>query len=75
MVSAFLDDRCEREPGAFAASNDLLEAYNRWAREGGHGPNTAEALGARHRTLGFDPVSTGNARGWKGLRLNPTQAN
>ena len=72
-VSSFIDDRCECDPKAFETSSRLLEAYDRWALERRLDTTNAKALGSRLKALGYEPVSTGSARGWRGLRLLPLQ--
>lgn len=70
----FLDSCCEVTPRGWAATADLLDAYDSWAfGEVGAPPMNKRAMGQEMKRRGFTPaferVDGKNARGFRGIHL------
>lgn len=68
FVVEWIDEDCVRGTNFHATTAELYASWRRRADSLGLDPKSARDLGERLRALGFEPVRTGKARGWKGLR-------
>ncbi|MDQ3571705.1 MAG: phage/plasmid primase, P4 family [Actinomycetota bacterium] len=67
-LAEWLEDRCVREPSAFATSAELYKSYEEWAQDTGvRHPITSTALGKALASRGFEKARDRSRRGWRGL--------
>jgi putative DNA primase/helicase len=71
FVTEWIDECCEVGDAHFATTAELYGSWKRRAESLGVEPGNARDLGERLNGLGFQPIRTRKARGWKGLRLLP----
>jgi putative DNA primase/helicase len=76
LFQQWLEDACERAPGAWEKPTPLYRSWSAYAEAAGERAGSQKAFGARLRTAGFEP---GNSRGsdmrgrhWCGLKLRPS---
>jgi putative DNA primase/helicase len=68
-LSAWIDEKCERDPQAWAASTDLFASWSGWASARGEEPGNARKFAQALESRLFHPRRTTHARGFSGLRL------
>lgn len=70
QVAQFVDDTCQRSPGARTPVADVFSAYQSWAQENGIA-KTMSKKGLRDRLtrLGFGAARSGSARYVTGLKV------
>ncbi|MGD9657407.1 MAG: phage/plasmid primase, P4 family, partial [Methylocystis sp.] len=71
-VSAWIDDRCERDPKAWEQSSSLFASWAAWADKAGEHVGTIRRFSQNLESRGFHPQRRMNGRGFSGLRLNQT---
>jgi len=70
IFDQFLDERCQRGPGFWVASQDFVQAFQGWSIEQGYRfPLGPQRIAAALRNRGFEPQKKGGVRGWEGLAL------
>jgi putative DNA primase/helicase len=67
LTEQWLDDRCERRPGALGRPKDLFESWRQFATENGETIGTQKALAAVLQKRGFVPKRTAAGRFWQGV--------
>ncbi len=68
-VSAWLDERCERDKSAWESSAALFASWSQWAVDAGEPPGSAKGFGQKLETRGFTPSRLKKGRGYAGIRL------
>lgn len=69
-LSAWIDDRCTRDPSAWTGSADLFASWKAWADVAGEFVGSAKRFAQNLETRGFIPQRTRNDRGFQGLSIN-----
>jgi putative DNA primase/helicase len=70
-LAAWLDDKCERDPGAWDSSSSLFASWSAWANAAGENPGSNKRFAQNLETRGFAPSRKMHGRGFEGLRLIP----
>lgn len=68
LLVRFLADACQLGAELFSTSDDLRQAYNRWAERVGEAHISARTLGLKLSENGFQKIKEDGRRGWRGLR-------
>ena len=71
-LSAWIDDRCQRDPNAWASSADLYLSWKSWAEQSGEYAGTMRRFGQTLEARGFMPLRKRSGRGFTGLRVITT---
>jgi putative DNA primase/helicase len=66
-IAAWLDEKCERDPNAWASSAQLLASWAAWAAAAGETIGSQRALAAKLEMRGFESKRRNKARGFIGL--------
>ncbi|MEZ4330424.1 MAG: phage/plasmid primase, P4 family [Myxococcota bacterium] len=75
LFGEFLDERCTVEPGRFASSRALYDAFREWAKAAGEESMTRTAFGKKLTERGFDKArAPGGGRGWGGISVNGSES-
>jgi putative DNA primase/helicase len=72
-ISAWIDERCERDPNAWASSSSLFASWTNWATAAGEATGTQKKLTQALETRGFKIKNTNRARGLIGLHVIPNE--
>jgi putative DNA primase/helicase len=72
-LGAWLDERCERDPAAWTARDDLFRSWSMWATAAGEFVGSSRKFLSALETRGFEDARQNNRRGFRGLRLRPMQ--
>jgi putative DNA primase/helicase len=72
-VSAWIEERCRRDPGSFATSAALFTSWSEWAAKHGEYVGTVRKLVSTLESKGFQPMRKNSARGFQGLRISMAQ--
>src|SRR5262249_21968738 len=72
-LAAWMEDCTQREPNAWEASTSLWESWRKWCQRNAEAEGSHKAFGAKLEQSGFAPKkdTTGNRRGYAGLKLIP----
>ncbi len=68
-LSAWIDDRCQRDPDAWASSSDLYLSWKAWADQSGEYAGTMRRFAQTLEARGFTPVRKRDGRGFAGLHV------
>lgn len=68
-LSAWIDQKCERDPHGWEASSALYASWKTWAEAHGEYSGTARRFYQALETRGIEPRRTSHARGFGGIRL------
>jgi putative DNA primase/helicase len=71
-VSAWLDDKCERDPQAFTNTTDLFASWSEWATQSGEFVGSVKRFVSALETRGFPQHRRRDGRGFTGLRVKQT---
>jgi putative DNA primase/helicase len=73
VVAAWIDERCERDPQAWAASSALFGSWTAWATAAGEFTGGSKTFCQSLETRGFERKKMRTGQGFVGLRLNPEE--
>ncbi|PAP95442.1 phage/plasmid primase, P4 family [Mesorhizobium wenxiniae] len=73
-ISAWIDERCVRDPSAWSAATELFASWKHWAEQAGEFIGSAKRFGQNLETRGFSPQRKRDGRGYVGLELPPGDA-
>lgn len=68
--SAWIDDRCSRDPSAWEYSQKLFNSWSAWAKEASEPIGTLKRFSQILETRGFTPQRRRDGRGFLGLRVH-----
>ncbi len=68
-ITAWIDDKCERDPTWFEGSASLYESFSKWAERAGEPAGSQKRLSQILEDRGFRKEKTREARGFYGLRI------
>ena len=68
-VAAWIDERCERDPAAWASSTALFGSWTAWAVAAGEYAGGSKAFSQGLETRGFSRLKRSTGQGFMGLRL------
>jgi putative DNA primase/helicase len=72
-MAAWLDEKCERDPNAWASSTRLFASWTAWATAAGEIISSQKKLSQKLEDRGFAKKDTNKAKGFMGLRLIPDE--
>jgi putative DNA primase/helicase len=72
-ISAWLDDKCERDPNAWSSSAAMFASWAAWASAAGEAVGSQKKLTQALADRGFTIHNTTKARGLYGLRVIPEE--
>ena len=72
-VAAWLHEKCERDPNAWASSSHLFASWTAWANAAGETIGSQKALTGKLEDKGFTKKDTNKAKGFLGLRIIPDE--
>jgi len=71
IIGDFIAECCEEGEQHKATTQELYEAYRKWALANSEEPITNRAFGRRLEERGYKSVKINHKRGWQGLTLKP----
>ena len=69
-LAAWMEEACERDPGAFETSSDLFTSWKAWAERSGEVPGALKAFRQSLEKRGLHESRQHSKRGFVGLRLS-----
>jgi putative DNA primase/helicase len=72
-ISAWLDERYERDASAWTSSTALYSSWKGWAEQNGEHPDSMKRLSQKLESRGLVPERKMHGRGFRGLRLLPIE--
>ena len=69
-LAAWMEEACERDPGAFETSSDLFTSWKAWAERSGEVPGALKAFRQALEKRGLHESRQHSKRGFLGLRLS-----
>ena len=72
-VAAWLHEKCDRDPNAWASSSQLFGSWGAWATAAGETIGSQKALTAKLEAKGIAKKDTNKAKGFIGLRIIPDE--
>jgi len=72
-IAAWIDEKCERDPNAWASSSSLFASWSAWASAAGETIGAQKKLTQSLEARGFPIKNTTRARGLMGLRVVPEE--
>ena len=69
-LAAWMEEACERDPGAFETSSDLFASWKAWAERSGEVPGALKAFRQSLEKRGLHESRQHSKRGFVGLRLS-----
>jgi putative DNA primase/helicase len=70
-IAAWIDERCERDPQAWATASSLFASWAAWASSAGEEIGSQKRFSERLQDRGIEARRSAQARGFSGLRLRP----
>ena len=68
-IASWINDKCERDPKAWAQSSDLFASWSGWAERAGEHAGSMKHFSQNLESRGFQRHNRNNGRGFYGLRL------
>jgi putative DNA primase/helicase len=69
MFTTWIEEECERQPGAFISRGDLFDSWSRWANTAKEPPGSRPEFVRKLEDHGFEEATRRGQRGVKGLQL------
>lgn len=70
-LAAWIDESCERDPGAWERTSELFASFRAWAERCGEQPVSMKRFSDNLEARGFTRHRKSDGRGFSGLRLRP----
>jgi putative DNA primase/helicase len=67
-ITAWIDEKCERDPSAWESSSNLFASWKFWAETNGEPPGSVKRLSQHLEARGFVPARRNTARGFLGIK-------
>ena len=73
-LGAWMDEKCERDPNAWASSSALFASWSTWATQAGEFVGSSRRFTQSLESRGIERQRTNSLKGFRGLRLTPDEA-